>query len=91
MTKCCTLCNTARGVLVRCQVDATGKWHFVCPGACWKAVSGGVEDAKGLKDEYPYYRYGGMVCFFLLLFFFALVKRAMEMGDTMVSVGEKKS
>ena len=24
-------------------------------------MSGGVKDAKGLKDEFPHYRYGGMV------------------------------
>jgi hypothetical protein len=24
-------------------------------------VSGGVEDAKGLEGQFPYYRYGGMV------------------------------
>jgi hypothetical protein len=24
-------------------------------------VSGGVEDAKGLEEEFPWYRYGGMV------------------------------
>ncbi|KAF5851983.1 hypothetical protein GGP41_000729 [Bipolaris sorokiniana] len=60
MAKSCTLCSTPRPVLVRCQIDSTEKWHFVCPGACWKAVSGGVEDAKSLKEEFPYYRYGGM-------------------------------
>jgi len=61
MTKSCTLCSKPRDVLVRCQIDESQKWHFVCPGACWKSVSGGVEDAKGMQDEYPYYRYGGMV------------------------------
>lgn len=59
--KPCTLCGIPRQVLVRCQIDETDKWHFVCPGKCWHSVSGGVEDAKGLKDEYPHYRYGGMV------------------------------
>lgn len=58
----CTLCHTLRQVLVRCQIDETQQWHFVCPGKCWKSVSGGVEDAKGLEGQYPYYRYGGMVC-----------------------------
>ncbi|KAI4829548.1 hypothetical protein E4T44_09778 [Aureobasidium sp. EXF-8845] len=28
--------------------------------ACWKSVSGGVEDAKGFEGKYPYYKYGGM-------------------------------
>ncbi|CAC9892480.1 hypothetical protein D6D02_09168 [Aureobasidium pullulans] len=60
MTKNCTLCSTPRDVLVRCQIDESAKWHFVCPGACWKSVSGGVEDARGLNDQYPHYRYGGM-------------------------------
>jgi hypothetical protein len=59
--KQCTLCATPRPVLVRCQIDATAQWHFVCPGKCWKEVSGGVEDAKGLEGEFPWYRYGGMV------------------------------
>jgi hypothetical protein len=61
--KQCTLCSTPRPVLVRCQIDDTATWHFVCPGACWKKVSGGVEDAKGLEGEYPWYKYGGMVRF----------------------------
>lgn len=58
--KPCTLCGTSRPVLVRCQIDDSGKWHMVCPGQCWKSVSGGQEDAKGFEDEYPHYRYGGM-------------------------------
>jgi hypothetical protein len=62
MTKLCTLCSTQRDILIRCQIDETQKWHFVCPGACWKSVSGGVEDAKGFEGKYPYYKYGGMVC-----------------------------
>ena len=28
-------------------------------------MSGGVEDAKGLEGEFPWYRYGGMVCLVL--------------------------
>lgn len=59
--KPCTLCNTPRDVLVRCQIDESGIWHFVCPGACWKSVSGGVIDGDR-KEEHEYYRYGGMVC-----------------------------
>jgi hypothetical protein len=62
MTKNCTLCSTQRDILIRCQIDESQKWHFVCPGACWKSVSGGVEDAKGFEGKYPYYKYGGMVC-----------------------------
>ncbi|EME38450.1 hypothetical protein DOTSEDRAFT_48665 [Dothistroma septosporum NZE10] len=49
-----------RPVLVRCQIDETGSWNFVCPGACWRSVCGGEEDARGMEKEYPYYRYGGM-------------------------------
>ncbi|RMZ69839.1 hypothetical protein GMOD_00008763 [Pyrenophora seminiperda CCB06] len=60
MTKPCTLCSTQRSILIRCQIDSTQTWHFVCPGACWKSVSGGIEDARGMKDVYPHYRYGGM-------------------------------
>lgn len=33
---------------------------MVCPGACWRNVSGGVEDARGLEGQFPHYRYGGM-------------------------------
>lgn len=58
--KPCTLCQTPRPVLVRCQIDESGKWHFVCPGKCWKSVSGGEIDAKGHENEFPHYRYGGM-------------------------------
>ncbi len=58
--KPCTLCHTPRNVLVRCQIDETGAWHFVCTGKCWKCVSGGTIDAAGHKSEHPFYRYGGM-------------------------------
>ncbi|GAB7361213.1 hypothetical protein MBLNU230_g1276t1 [Neophaeotheca triangularis] len=58
--KPCTLCHTPRDVLVRCQIDATGKWHFVCTtGGCWKKVSGGVIDGDGGAGR-ECYRYGGM-------------------------------
>ena len=36
-----------------------GAWHFVCPGSCWKRVSGGVIDGD-LKQGREGYRYGGM-------------------------------
>lgn len=55
--KKCTLCTTPRDVLVRCQIDDTDAWHFVCTGKCWKDVSGGKVDADA---EHPWYRYGGM-------------------------------
>ncbi|KAL9532343.1 hypothetical protein SMMN14_04805, partial [Sphaerulina musiva] len=58
--KPCTLCHTPRPVLVRCQIDDSGTWHMVCPGNCWKSVSGGMEDARGREEEFPWYRYGGM-------------------------------
>ena len=57
--KPCTLCSRPRDVLVRCLVDETGSWHFVCPGSCWKFVSGGVMDGDD-KEEHNFYRYGGM-------------------------------
>ncbi|KAF1957684.1 hypothetical protein CC80DRAFT_48975 [Byssothecium circinans] len=60
MAKDCTLCSKPRDVLVRCQLGETQQWHFVCPGACWKSVSGGVEDARGMEGQFPWYRYGGM-------------------------------
>ncbi|CAK4030840.1 hypothetical protein AB675_8021 [Lecanosticta acicola] len=58
--KPCTMCGTPRPVLVRCQIDESKTWNFICPGDCWKKVSGGVEDARGFEDEFPHYRYGGM-------------------------------
>lgn len=66
--KPCTLCSTPRDVLVRCQIDPASAdearvkpdaWHFVCPGACWRRVSGGVIDGD-LKEGREGYRYGGM-------------------------------
>ena len=57
--KPCTLCERKRDVLVRCQIDETGQWHFVCPGTCWKEVSGGEIDGDK-TEEHQYYRYGGM-------------------------------
>lgn len=57
--KHCTLCDTLRHVLVRCQVDETGTWNFVCPGICWNKVSGGCVDGDG-RDGHRFYRYGGM-------------------------------
>lgn len=54
--KLCTLCATPRDVLIRCQIDTSGKWHLVCPGKCWQSVSGGEIDGN---TEHPHYRYGG--------------------------------
>ena len=54
--KPCTICQTPRDVLVRCRVDESQIWHFVCPGKCWRNVSGGQID--GL--DRPHYQYGGM-------------------------------
>ena len=54
--KPCTICHTPRDVLVRCRVDESQTWHFVCPGKCWRTVSGGQID--GL--DRPHYQYGGM-------------------------------
>ncbi|MCJ1476481.1 hypothetical protein MMC13_005147 [Lambiella insularis] len=55
-SKPCTLCQTPRDVLVRCRVDASQTWHFVCPGKCWRGISGGEIDGP----DKPYYHYGGM-------------------------------
>ncbi|KAK5113646.1 hypothetical protein LTR62_003273 [Meristemomyces frigidus] len=57
--KPCTLCSKPRNVLVRCQIDESGKWHLICPGSCWKQVSGGVIDGDK-SDAHRYYVYGGM-------------------------------
>lgn len=54
--KQCTLCYSPRDVLVRCRIDNTLDWHFVCPSKCWKDVSGGEIDGPGK----PHYQYGGM-------------------------------
>jgi hypothetical protein len=58
-SKPCSLCATRRDVLIRCQIDESGKWNFVCTGKCWKDVSGGVVDGDG-AEEHKFYRYGGM-------------------------------
>jgi hypothetical protein len=58
-SKPCSLCATRRDVLIRCQIDGSGKWYFVCTGKCWKDVSGGVVDGDG-AEEHKFYRYGGM-------------------------------
>ena len=55
--KPCSICSTPRDVLIRCQIDESGEWHFVCPGMCWKDVSGGVIDGDA---QHEHYRYGGM-------------------------------
>lgn len=56
-SKPCTICHTPRDVLIRCQIDESKKWHFVCTGKCWKDVSGGKVDGDA---THPEYRYGGM-------------------------------
>ena len=55
--KHCDLCHEPYDVLVRCQIDGTGQWHFICPKRCWKSVSGGVIDGS---SDHPFYKYGGM-------------------------------
>ncbi|PQE24329.1 hypothetical protein CJF31_00002608 [Rutstroemia sp. NJR-2017a BVV2] len=55
--KLCSLCHTPRDVLIRCQIDESQKWHFVCTGKCWTRVSGGKVDGDA---THPWYRYGGM-------------------------------
>ena len=55
--KACTLCAVPANVLVRCQIENSGIWHFVCPGKCWKQVSGGIIDGD---ETHPHYKYGGM-------------------------------
>ena len=55
--KPCDLCHAPNNVLVRCKIDTTSVWYFVCTNNCWKTVSGGVID--GSPDR-PHYKYGGM-------------------------------
>lgn len=55
--KPCDLCHTPNDVLVRCSIDDTLAWYFVCTKVCWRKVSGGVIDGS---PNHPYYRYGGM-------------------------------
>lgn len=55
--KSCDICGEPNDVLVRCQIDTTATWHFVCPKRCWKGVSGAVTDGS---PDHPNYRYGGM-------------------------------
>ena len=54
--KPCSLCKRPKDVLVRCQIDESLQWKFVCPGKCWRSVSGGEIDGP----DHPFYRYGGM-------------------------------
>lgn len=55
--KPCDLCHALNDVLVRCKIENTAVWYFVCTKNCWKKVSGGVSDGS---SDHPYYRYGGM-------------------------------
>ena len=52
----CDLCHNPKDVLVRCRIDETQKWYFVCTSKCWKEVSGGEIDGPAK----PHYKYGGM-------------------------------
>jgi hypothetical protein len=56
-SKPCSLCGRRRNVLIRCQIDSTKKWHFICTGKCWKQVSGGRIEGDADHREY---KYGGM-------------------------------
>jgi len=66
-SKKCTMCQKPRNVLIRCQIDDTGKWHFLCPGKCWRSVSddGTVDGGKNAHNlsrkvgHTGYYKYGG--------------------------------
>ena len=54
--KQCDLCHIPNDVLVRCRIDESFEWHFVCTKKCWKTVSGGEIDGP----DKPFYVYGGM-------------------------------
>ncbi|KAF8853207.1 hypothetical protein BDZ45DRAFT_563221, partial [Acephala macrosclerotiorum] len=53
-SKQCSLCHRRRDVLIRCQIDETRKWHFVCTGKCWQQVSGGKADGDAEHRDYKY-------------------------------------
>lgn len=55
--KPCDLCHASNDVLVRCTIDKSSVWYFVCTKSCWQKVSGGAIDGN---PDHPYYRYGGM-------------------------------
>lgn len=55
--KPCDLCHAQNDVLIRCCIDDTSAWYFVCGRNCWKKVSGGVIDGS---PDHPHYKYGGM-------------------------------
>jgi len=55
-SKPCSLCQRRRDVLIRCQIDETKKWNFICPGKCWNSVTGGRTFAT---EHHPHYVYGG--------------------------------
>lgn len=53
-SKLCTLCQKSRNVLIRCQIDETSKWHFVCPGKCWRSVTSDNCFDGAYNKEYVY-------------------------------------
>lgn len=55
--KDCDLCNRPQDVLIRCQIDASGRWHMLCKSGCWQKASDSKID--GTPDT-PFYKYGGM-------------------------------
>lgn len=60
-TKPCFICAEPRNVLIRCQIDESGKWNFVCPDTCLQTVTGAGADADPaqLQATQSFYRYGG--------------------------------
>jgi len=56
-SKPCHLCRVPSDVLVRCQIDSSLQWYFVCTKQCWKDVSGGVVEGDA---AHLFYKYGGM-------------------------------
>jgi len=51
-SKKCTMCQKPRNVLIRCQIDDTGKWNFLCPGKCWRLASDGGHVDGGRNNTY---------------------------------------
>ncbi len=52
--KSCDLCNKLCDLLIRCQIDESGRWVMVCGGKCWRDVSGGVVDGDAAHPNYRY-------------------------------------
>ena len=53
-SKPCSLCQRRRDVLIRCQIDESKQWSFLCPGKCWRSVTGGTTHPSDYNRQYVY-------------------------------------